>query len=103
MSSESDEEYASADEAANTSSGGGQCKLQDQEPKELKSHSDVSASASNVEQPDVVKVVDNKYVSDAESMKNGGLVELSEEQRKVCACVFMYLSILSTTTPVPGI
>jgi len=80
MSSESDEDYASADESANTS-GGGQCELQ--EPKEPQSHSDVSASATNVEQPEVVKVVDNKYVSDAESMKSGGLVELSEEQRKV--------------------
>ncbi|XP_065883040.1 tetratricopeptide repeat protein 1-like [Dysidea avara] len=80
MSSESDEDYASADEATNTSSGGGQCELQ--ESQEPQSHSDVSASASNVEQPEVVKVVDNKYVSDAESVKNGGLVELSEEQRK---------------------
>ena len=97
MSSESDEDYASADEATNTSSGGGQCELQ--ESQEPQSHSDVSASASNVEQPEVVKVVDNKYVSDAESVKNGGLVELSEEQRKVCVCVGMCRGCVNITDP----
>ena len=93
MSSESDEDYASADEATDMSSGGRQFESQEhQETVTAKPHSDVSASASNIEHPEVVKVVDNKYVSDAESMKDGGLVELSEEQRKV-EC---YHNVMST-------
>ena len=40
-------------------------------------------SSGQDQQPEVVKVLDNKYVSDAETLKSGGVVELTEEQRKV--------------------
>lgn len=100
MSRDSDEEYLSADESTN-------------DDKLLRSeHSDVGqgvteasdvqavnettndATVGQEQQPEVVKVLDNKYVSDAESMKSGGVVELTEEQRKVGANSFYNIIIL---------
>ena len=54
-------------------------------------HTTNCASSVREQQPEVVKVLDNKYVSDAESLKSGGVVELTEEQRKVSANVYSVL------------
>ena len=86
MSANSDDEYASADENTTTDD-----KLLNPEDSQTV-QSDIqtvnrsandSASVVQDQQPEVVKVLDNKYVSDAESLKTGGVVELTEEQRKV--------------------
>jgi len=79
MSENSDDEYASADE--NTADV-----LVKPEHFDGVTPSDFqtnTANASRDQQPEVVQILDNKYVSDAESLKNGGVVELTEEQRKV--------------------
>ena len=89
MSKDSDEEYISADESTNDDellrsehSGASQGVT---EPSDVQTVNDTTHDATNAEeqQPEVVKVLDNKYVSDAESVKSGGVVELTEEQRKV--------------------
>lgn len=89
MSGNSDDEYASADENTTTDDK----LLNPEHPEDSQTvQSDIQTvsksandSASDVQdqQPEVVKVLDNKYVSDAESLKTGGVVELTEEQRKV--------------------
>ena len=82
MSRNSDDEYVSADESddkllrPDASQGR-------TEPSDLQAANDATDAAQEDQQPEVVKVPDNKYVSDAESMKSGGVVELTEEQRKV--------------------
>lgn len=89
MSRNSDDEYLSADEDK-----GDETLLESKhpdasesvtEPSDLQTVSGSTNNTSNVQeqQPEVVKVPDNKYVSDAESLKSGGVVELTEEQRKV--------------------
>ena len=88
MSGTSDEEYASADETTTDDkllqpehSDGSQTVHSDTQTVN-KSTNDRTCSVQD-QQPEVVKVLDNKYVSDAESLKTGGVVELTEEQRKV--------------------
>lgn len=82
MSRNSDDEYVSADESddkllrPDASQGR-------TEPSGLQAANDATNAAQEDQQSEVVKVPDNKYVSDAESMKSGGVVELTEEQRKV--------------------
>ena len=91
MSGNSDDEYASADENTTTSD-----KLLNPEDSQtvqsdiqtVNESANDSASVVQDQQPEVVKVLDNKYVSDAESLQTGGVVELTEEQRKVSSVLF---------------
>ena len=82
MSRNSDDEYVSADESDDKllrpDASQGRTK-----PSGLQAANDATNAAQEDQQSEVVKVPDNKYVSDAESMKSGGVVELTEEQRKV--------------------
>lgn len=87
MSGHSDDEYVSADEKTNdellnSDHSNGVTESSDLQGVHESTNTDTT---SQDQQPEVVKVVDNKYVSDAESVKSGGVVELTEEQRKVCA------------------
>lgn len=101
MSKNSDDEYVSADE--NTTDDDKLLRLEDPdasqqgvtEQSDLQTVNKCTNGASNIsaqeQQPEVVKVLDNKYVTDAESVKSGGVVELTEEQRKVSS---MYILVL---------
>ena len=94
MSGNSDDEYASADENTTDDKLLKQPEHSDDSQtvhndiQTVNKSADDSASSAQDQQPEVVKVLDNKYVSDAESLKNGGVVELTEEQRKVSTCLF---------------
>lgn len=83
MSRNSDDEYVSADEHGTDDEILKPEDSQDASGLQTTNESTNSASNAQDQQPEVVKVLDNKYVSDAESLKNGGVVELTEEQRKV--------------------
>ena len=104
MSKDSDEEYVSADESTNdekllrcehSSASQGVT-----EPSDVQTVNETTNDATNAQeqQPEVVKVLDNKYVSDAESVKSGGVVELTEEQRKVSTSPYTLLLYFCSTS-----
>ena len=95
--SASSDEYESADENAvdEKLSKPGTQTVHSDDLKTAVNKSNSGASSAQNQQPEVVKVLDNKYVSDAESLKSGGVVELTEEQRKVSTTLFSVLSIVA--------
>ena len=95
--SASSDEYESADENAvdEKLSKPGTQTVHSDDLKTAVNKSNSGASSAQNQQPEVVKVLDNKYVSDAESLKSGGVVELTEEQRKVSTTLFSVVSIVA--------